>query len=176
MAAPVKPALSRSFGTESWWWVPAVADVNAPKVAEVTAATGIRLDGYVFGDQAGVTGSTEKVTLPRRMMETQQFEVTGTTTYSAADFTVSFDPQGTTGSDGKKAWETMTDHATGFLIQRNGVDPATDATAGQFVNVYPAQLGVKTPIKTATDATGVNAFTVGVSITDTPGINATVAA
>ena len=55
MAAPIKPALKRAFGNDSWTWVPAIADAYAPTVAEVTAATGFNLSCSLFGDQDGVT-------------------------------------------------------------------------------------------------------------------------
>lgn len=176
MAAPVKPALARSFGTESWAWVPAVADKTAPTVTELTAATALHLQGFLPGDQEGISGSVEKVTMPRRMMETEQFEVNGATSYSAPDFTLYFDPQADSGDDGKLAWETLEDNAEGFLIHRQGVDPTTDYAAGEFVNVYPAQLGVKVPIKTSAGADGAYAFTVGVSVTDTPEKNVAITA
>ena len=176
MGTPIKPALSRSFGTESWLWVNAVANTSAPTTAELTAASAIHLQGYLPGEQEGIGGSTEKVTLPRRMMETQTFEVNGATSYSAPDFQLFFDPQAATGSDGKKAWEAMGDNEVGFLVHRQGVDPTTDYVAGQFVNVYPAQLGVKVPTKSGSGADGVYSFTVGVSITNTPAKNVAVAA
>lgn len=176
MAAPIKPALSRAFGTEVWAWVPAIADPAAPTTTELTAAGALRLDGFVFGDQAGITGSTSKVSLPRRIGETIVFEVNGETSYTAADLQIAFDPQAASADDGKKAWETLTDEAVGFLVQRQGIDPNTDFAAAQFVNVYPAQLGVRTTGKTATDATGVYSFTVGVSVTDTPQQNVAIAA
>lgn len=175
MAAPVKPALARSFGTESWAWVPAIADTTAPTVTELTAATALHLQGFLPGEQDGISGQVEKVTLPRRMMETEQFEVNGATSYSAPDFTMFFDPQATAGDEAKKAWETLTDNAQGFLVHRQGVDPTTDYTSGEFVNVYPVQLGIKVPTKTSASADGAYAFTVGVSVTDTPQPNVAVA-
>lgn len=176
MAAPIKPALVRAQAAESWIWVPAIADVNAPTLAEVNAAAGFNLSCSVFADQEGVTATTAKVSLPRRLCETDTFEVNDTTTWSAPDFMVSFDPQGAAASDGKKAWEAMDDNAAGFMVQRQGIDSSADVAAGQFVNVFPAQLGTKVATKTSTGADGVFAFMVGVSITDTPAQNVAIAA
>jgi hypothetical protein len=176
MTAPVKPALARSFGTESYAWVPAIADPAAPTVAELTAATALPLQGFLTGDQGGVSGSTDKVTLPRRLMETETYEVNGATSYSAADFTLFYDPQAAAGSDEKKAWESLEDGAEGFLVWRGHVDPTTDFVAGQFVSVYPAQLGTKVETKTASDASGAYAFTLGVSVTGQPSKNVAVVA
>jgi hypothetical protein len=176
MTAPIKPALKRAFGNDTWAWVPAVASKTAPTVAELTAATGFNLSCSLFGEQEGFTATTEKVTLPRRLCETETFEVNGSTNYAAPDFMVSFDPQAAAGADGKKAWEAMDDLSSGFLIRRQGVTATTDFTAGEFVDVIPAQLGVKVPTKTGTGSDGVYAFTVGASITDTPAWNVAVAA
>lgn len=176
MTAPIKPALKRAFGNDSWAWVPAVGNKTAPTVAEVTAAAGFNLSCSLFGEQEGFSATTEKVTLPRILCETATFEVNGSTNYSAPDLMVSFDPQAATGADGKKAWAAMTDLSSGFLIRRQGVTATTDFTAGEFVDVIPAQLGTKVPTKTGTGSDGVYAFTVGASITDTPAWNVAIVA
>lgn len=176
MAAPIKPALKRAQGNDSWLWVPAIADQTAPTLAEVNAAAGFNLSCSLFSDQEGVSASTDKVTLPQLLCETETYQVNGATSYTAPDFTVSFDPQAASGADGKKAWEAMDDNASGFLVQRKGVTATDDLAAGQFVNVYPAQLGVKVPTKTGTGAEAVYAFTVGVSVTGQPSPNVAIAA
>lgn len=174
MAAPIKPALVRAFGNDSWAWVPAIANVAAPTALELEAATAFNLSCSLFGEQEGLTASTEKVTLPRRLCETETFESNGPTAYSMSDLQVSLSPQAASGADGKKAWESLDDNAAGFLVRRQG-KAATDVfAAGDFVDVVPAQLGVKVPTKTGTGADGVYAFTVAVSITDTPEFNVAV--
>lgn len=176
MAAPVKPALARSFARDSWAWVPAIADPSAPTVAELEATAAFNLSCSIFGDQEAVTASTEKVTLPRRNCEEETFEVNGPTSYSMADLMISFSPQAAEASDGKKAWEAMDDYATGFLVRRQGKQATTVFAAADFVDVIPAQLGVKVPGKTGTGADGVYAFTVAASIVNTPSWNKAVAA
>lgn len=176
MAAPIKPALKRAFGNDSWTWVPAVATKTAPTVAEVTAAGGFNLSCSLFGEQEGISSTTAKVTLPRILCETDTYEVNGENTHSMADLMVSFDPQGAALSDGKKAWEAMGDLEAGFLIRRQGVTATTDFAAGEFVDVIPATLGTKVPTKTSNGADGVYAFTVGASITSAPAYNVAIVA
>lgn len=171
MAAPIKPALKTAFGKDSWGFVLAVADISAPKLTELNATAGFNLSCSIFGEQEGVTGTTEKVTLPRLLCETTTYEMNGATSFSMADLVVSFDPQGAASSDGKKAWETLVDGASGFLWQRQGVPATTDLAVGQFVNIYPAQLGTKIPGKTSTGADGVFSFTQPASITGLPSFN-----
>lgn len=168
MAAPTKPALTLAFGTDGWGFVLAVANIAAPTLVELNAVSGFSLSCSVFGDQGGVTASTEKVTLTRLLCETVQYQVNGATTFEMAELMVSFNPQGATASAGVKAWETMTDGLAGFLWQRQGVVATTDLASGQFVNIIPIQLGTKNPTKTSTGADGVFAFTQPCSITGAP--------
>lgn len=174
MAAPSKPTLVKAFGNESWAFLIAIANKTAPTATELEAATGFNLSCSLFGEQEGLTATTEKVTLPRRLCETVTFESNGPTSYAMADLTVSFDPQGAPASAGKKAWETMVDNATGFLVQRLGKAGTGVFVAGDYVNVVPVQLAVKTPTKTSNAADGVIAFTQAVSIIDTPAFNVAV--
>lgn len=174
MAAPTKPTLVKAFGNESWTFVVAIASKAAPTVLELEAATGFNLSCSLFGDQEGLSASTEKVTLPRRMCETVTFESNGPTAYTMADLVVSFDPQGAPASAGKKAWETLVDGSTGYLVQRLGKSGTSVFAAGDYVNVVPVQLATKTPIKTGAGADGVVAFNQAVSIIDTPAFNVAV--
>lgn len=174
MAAPTKPALVKAFGNESWTFLVAIASKTAPTAVELEAATGFNLSCSLFGEQEGLTASTEKVTLPRRLCETVTFESNGPTSYSMADLVVSFDPQGAPASAGKKAWETLVDGSSGFLVQRLGKAGTGVFVAGDYVNVVPVQLATKTPTKTGNGADSVVAFNVAVSITDTPAFNVAV--
>lgn len=177
MTAPIKPALKRAFARDRWYWVPSIANIDAPTVAEITAMSGFNLSCSVFGDtQDGPSVSVDKTTLPRLNCETETFEVNGATKVSAPDLLVSFDPQASTGDDGKKAWEAMDDNADGFLVRGQDLDPNAAFVAGDFCDAIPAQLGVKTPTKTANDPSGVYAFTVGVSVTGSPGWNVAIVA
>ncbi|VXC08757.1 hypothetical protein [Aeromicrobium sp. 9AM] len=174
MAAPTKPALVKAFGNESWIFVLTIASKTAPTAVEIEAATGINLSCALFGDQDGLSGTTDKVTLPRRLCETVTFESNGATSFSMADMVVSFDAQGAPASAGKKAWEALVDNSSGYLVQRLGKSGTTVVAAGDYVNVVPVQLGTKVPTKTGTGADGVVAFSQAVSITDTPAFNVAV--
>lgn len=177
MAAPVKAVLDSAYANDSWLFVKAIADIREPVVTEIEAATGFNLSCSVFGDtQEGVSATTEKVTRPRLNCERETYSFNGATNYDMADLTVAFRPQSDDGSDGRKAWDTMEDYSTGFLVRRQGVDSTTAITAGQRVDVIPAQLAVKVPTKTSNDAAGVYAFTQAVSITGQPAWNVEVQA
>lgn len=171
MATPIKPALKTAFGKDAWGFVLVVADILIPKVTELDAIAGFNLSCSLFGEQEDATGDTEKVTLPRLLCETDTYEFNGSTKFAMGNLSVSFDPQAASGSDGKKAWETLTNGATGYLWRRQSLAASTALAVGQFVDILPVQLGTKVPGKTSTGADGVYNFTQPVSITAAPAWN-----
>lgn len=177
MAAPTKPQKVTANGKDSWWFVPAIASPAAPTAVEINAVGGINISCYLLAEQEGVTSNAEKVRLARLLCETTTTEGLGEQTWSLADLQAVFDPQGASGSDGKKAWEQLKDGATGFLVRRQGVVALTDgsATTGQFVDVFPVTTGKGTPGKSANDAAGIYTFIAPVALTDTPTFNVAVA-
>lgn len=174
MAAPIKPALKQALGNEAWGFVPAIANIATPTLAELNAAGGFNLSCSVFGEQGGLTATTAKVSPPRLLCETTTYQINGETAYEMADLTISFQPQAASGADGKKAWETLTDGIEGFLFYRQDIASSTDLAAGQFVNIIPVQLGVKTPTTTGTGNEAVYAFTQPASVTGKPAFNVAV--
>lgn len=174
MAAPITPAFVRAYGNEAWVWVNTIAVITAPTQAELRAAGGFNLTGVLFGDQEGASATTEKVTLPRRMTETVQFEANGATTWTMADLLYGISPQAAAGADGKKAFEALAPEETGFLVQRFGIVGTTDFTTGDFVNIFPCQVAAQAIVKTSADANGVVAVRQAVSIIDTPRMNVAV--
>jgi hypothetical protein len=174
MAAPIKPALTTAYGKEAWGFAPTLTSTTAPSLAELNAAAGLNISCMLFGDQGGLDASTDKVTLPRRLCETEQYQANGSTTYSMADLTVQFDPQGAAASNGKKAWETLLPGTTGYLWRRQGGLATADLAVGQFIDIIPVELGPRVPTKTGTDADGVFAFTSPVSVTNKPTFNVAV--
>lgn len=147
MAAPLRPALALAFGREKWAFVPAVADVNAPTVAEVTAATGLDLSCFLYESSARPSASTSMVELPRLICDTYSYENPGATKITGGEARFAVDPQGATNSTGKKAWEKLPAGTTGFLVARFGIDVNTDFAAGQFVSVYPVKFGAPLVVK-----------------------------
>ena len=180
MAAPIKPQLVTANGKDSWWYVPAVASKTAPTVAEVNAALGLNISCFLFSEFEGVTASTGKVTLPRLLCETAQYEANDVTTFTSTDLDFAFAPQAAAASDGKKAWDKFkAGGLSGFLIRRQGVvaDSATpEAVAGQFVDVIPVDIGKAIPGKTSTGSDGVYRATAPVAVTGEPAWNVAVAA
>lgn len=168
MAAPTKPQKVTANGKDSWWLVPAIANVGAPVITEVNALSGLNITCYLLAEQEGVSGSAEKVRLARLLCETTTTEGLGEQTWSLADIQGVFDPQGAANSDGKKVWALLKDGFEGFLVRRQGVVALDDGavTAGQFVDVFKVETGIATPGKTANDASGIYSFTAPVALLD----------
>lgn len=168
MAAPIKPQKVTANGKDSWWYVPAIADIDTPTALEINATSGLNISCFLLAEQEGVTANTEKAALARLLCETSSQEALGATTWSLADITGVFDPQAAAGSDGKKAWEKLKAGGPGYLVRRQGVISATDAdvTVGQFVDVFRVETAPATPGKTGTDASGIYSFTAAVGLLD----------
>lgn len=175
MAVPLNPGKKRSFGNDSWGWAPAIADIDNPLLTELNATGGINLSCMLLRDQDGLSASTDAVTLDSALCEIEEFEVQGATKYSMAELRIIHDPQAADGADGRKAWESLPNNADGFLWRRQGKRATGDLAATDRVDIVPAQLGVKVPIKTNNDASGIYAFTMGASVTASPSFGVEVA-
>lgn len=175
MVAPTKPRKVRAQGKDSWWLVPAVADLDAPTALEVNAATGINISCAILADGDSLTATVNKVTLPAYLCETEQFEANDNVSYSMGDVVGGFDPQAAEASDDKLAFEFLRDGFTGYAIRRQGVSVETgDATAGQFVDVVPVDISRAVPGKSSNDASAIYTFTAGASVTGSPSLNVAV--
>lgn len=167
MAAPLKPMKVTANGKDSWFFAPAVEDITAPTILEINAVAGLNISCFLLAEQEGVTGTAEKVKLARLLCETTTTEGLGEQTWSMADIQGVFDPQAAEGSDGKKAWDIFKEGAAGYLIRRQAVkaDTATsEATAGQFVDVFKVEVGKATPGKSSTDSAGIYTFMAPVAL------------
>ena len=166
MAAPLKPQKSPSSKKDTWWYAPAIADMAGPTDDEINAISGLNFTCYLLADQAGLTGTANKVSLPKLLCEDGTTEVTENITRSLGDIVSAFDPQAATGSTGKKTWDLFKDGVSGYLIRRQGVvnDTDADVTEGQFVDVFKVDIREATNDKSATDASGIYVFTCPVDL------------
>lgn len=179
MVAPVKPRKVQANGKDSWFLVPAIADLSAPTVAELNATGGINVSCTLLASFEGPSSTTPKVTLERFLCETEQYEANDTTTYSLADIQGGFDPQAAASSDDKKAFEFLRNGFTGYAVRRQGKKADVDApefVAAEFVDVLPVDIAKAVPGKSNTDASGIYTFTAAGSITGAPEWNVAVVA
>ena len=176
MAEPLRPNPTKVHGRENWIFVPTVASVTAPTVAEVNTASGLDITRIVFASTGKPSQSTNRVTAERRLGDTKSYEFIGTSNVTGGDMLYAFADQAVAGTDGKKFYELIPEGTTGFLIQRRGVGRATTPAAGQFVNVYPVEFGPSFPADAGSDETAESAMTCAFAVTSDPAINKAVAA
>lgn len=173
MAEPLRPTPASLYGKENWIFVLTVAaGTLIPTALEANAATGLDITNILFADTAKPSQTTNRVTQERRVGDTVLAEFIGSTTYQGGEMHYQFDPQAALASNGKKAFEKFTAAGTsGFLIERLGVAKATTPAAGQFVNVYPVQIGPSFPARAGDNETAEAGMTATFAVTAAPAIS-----
>ena len=141
MAAPIRPAATKSYLRNKWVFVPAIANTSAPTVAELTGASVLDVTKMFFESSAQPSQSTNLARSPKRIGDAETYEFVGETTASFGEVRYSFNPQGAALSDGKKAFEKFPAGTTGYMVNRLGLDRDTDLAAAQFVTIYPVEFG-----------------------------------
>lgn len=159
MALPTFPPGVKARGKIAVAFVFAVANIQAPTLAEVTASGGITISCYLT--DFNVTNSQNKGA-DTRLCSEQQYETLGDSTFSIDDLVYIMDPQ-VNAPDTAKA--KLAPGSNGFLIPRYGLSARTaDWAAGQFVDVLPVTLGDRVKSRTTTDEFGKFAYTQHVAI------------
>lgn len=124
-------------------WVAAIANTSTPTVAELTAAAPGSLDisCMLYAGAFAPTQTVNRASAPRRSCSRSSLERITSVTRAVPDITYVIDPQGAAGSNGKKAYETLTEGLSGYIVERMGLDAkAENIAAGQFVNIWPVTL------------------------------------
>lgn len=142
MTVPTFPIGVAAQGLASLWFLPAIAGLTSttPKilVSEFSAATAVNLTGMV--DAFGVAATQDSGT-DIRYGSTQVFGVPGRTTLAPAgalDYV--YDPQKPAAPE-YGAYTVLKDGTIGFFVNRLGLDIHTAPAAGQYVDIYPIQVG-----------------------------------
>lgn len=168
MPKPMRPDPAVTYGRENWIWVPAIANIQTPKLTEVTATSALDITDILFDATGDPTQSTNRVTAERRKGDTAQYERIGTTTFGGGEMLYALSPQAAAASPGKKAWELFLGGVDGFLVRRLAVAKETDFAIGQFVDVFPNSFGPSMPTKAGAGETGEAAATCAFAITAQP--------
>lgn len=145
MTAPIRPDSTKAFQREKWVYVATIANINSPTITELTAGSTLDVSCMLFDDTGRPTQNTNLVEKKRRVCDGAVYQQVGTTTYGGGDMSYQVDPQAAALSNGKKAWEKFPSGTTGYLVRRLGIDVSTDLAAGQFVDVFPMEVGPQMP-------------------------------
>lgn len=154
MAAPIKPAAAKTFTRENWIWVPAIADPEAPTVAELNAASGLDISCFLMADTGRPTQSQNRVRLGRRLCSGTTAESGGATDYTGGTLRYSTNPQLPLDNDANKAYSTLAPGSTGFLVNRLSISVDTAIAANQTVKVHSAELGTQWTAPSSDDEGG----------------------
>ncbi len=139
-------------------WVPTVAAIAAPTVAELNA--GVELETRLTPDGLNIAFTTNMIdnSALNSTYETEQVGRSKVTT------TLKFKAGATGTSDVVR--DALTFRAVGYLVVRRGIDSATAWAATQEVEVYPSQCGRPNPDVPAPNA--IQTVTVQLGSTGTP--------
>lgn len=121
-------------------FVPNIASISAPTVAELTDAGVVALENTVTDD--GLNISFDEGTIAGNVLaSTQDFESPGR---SKASIELTYYRDSSAGAD--RMWSVMTRGTAGFLVVRRGVAAATAYAASQKVEVYEVTCGERKPL------------------------------
>jgi hypothetical protein len=181
MPEPLRTAPAKLYGRRNWIFIPTIASaLLAPTVAEATGASALDVTNLLFDDGAPAPSQeTELVQMKRRFGDTKVYQGIGETSYNGGDITYAFDPQGAAASNPVKLWEKWLNSAgtvTGFLADRMNIQKATAITAGQFLHVYPVEIGPSLPGSAGEGATAEGSATCRFAIVGEPAFKVAVLA
>lgn len=119
------------------WFVPAIADINAPTVAEITA--GVNLSCALYGFNPG----GEQSSVNRwKYCYTETVQTPGRTSRTISEIQYDYDPQKPAEATGGYAYyASLVPGTHGFIVDRRGLTRDVAIAAGQIVDVYPVTLG-----------------------------------
>lgn len=155
-----------SDGNNKVSFVPSIADVSAPTVAELTSGTS--LECLIMSDGLDISTDETAVSAPK-LCDTIDAEQPGRAKTTIQLTCVRKDVPAE-----DIAWTLLQRNLTGYLAVRRGITHDTAFAATQVVEVYPVKFGARRPIKP--EANGVEKFMSQGYNTGAPELDAVVAA
>lgn len=127
-------------------YVPTIANLAAPTVAEVTAAGALDISFFLMAGQFKPTGEQARGD-DRRVGSKKTYETMGREKNTIDDIVYIADPQAAALAAGNKAMELFQDAVSGFFVVRYGLDAETvDFAAAQKVDIWPIQFGAQNKV------------------------------
>lgn len=151
MGTPLTPAGVKVQGNLKTIFVPTI-DMALPSLATLTGAGALEITNILYADSGRYTVDSATVTAPRRLGTSRTWQQFGTATESfSGPFRYVVDPQGATGSDGKKALEKFPVGTTGYIFEVPGIDTDADLAVGDWGRPIPVKTGDPNIIGDTTD-------------------------
>lgn len=124
-------------------YVPTIASVTAPTVAELTATGALDVSFFITAGNFKPNAEQARGD-DRRVGSKQTFQTLGRENATIDDIVYIVDPQAASGTASNKAYELFQNGVTGFFVARYGLDAETvDFVAAQKVDVWPIIFGVQ---------------------------------
>ena len=119
--------------------VPAIADVDAPTIAELTAASVVDISCYLTGD--GWSPSKEQASIAdERLCSTETFERPGRKT-RGLEVTYIDNTNSPYEAEFNKAVDTLVEGTDHYIVTRRGLPYEQPLAAGQIVEIWPVTAG-----------------------------------
>lgn len=171
MAEPLRPAPAKLYGRSNWIFISSIASATlAPTVAEVTATSSLDITNMLInGSEPKPEQNTNLVDQNRRYGDTVNYQFLGATTLSGGELMFQFNQQGVALADTVKAWEKFgAGNVVGFFANRGNVVKDVTPVAGQFLDVYPIEVGPGLPVPSGDGEAIEGAFKCSYAITSKP--------
>jgi hypothetical protein len=123
---PWKPTTQASRGNISIGLVPAVVDINAPKVAEITTGTGLECSVQTFNGSSSSDSETVDW-----LCDPSSEQIPGSVTHEMDDLVIK-----TTGQNDATLVSALKIGDVVYLWRRDGIPVATAPAAGAFIWVW----------------------------------------
>jgi hypothetical protein len=116
-------------------FVPSIADITGPTVAELTATGSVDLSCFIKSD--GRTHSISQATIDAgKLCDTVNYQLPGSVTHT---WTLTYARKQVTADD--KAYATLKANTAGYLVERFGSAATAAFVAADVVNVYTVTCG-----------------------------------
>ena len=160
------PAGIETIAKNRFVWVPSIADIAAPTIAEIDAGTEFSCALTEFDPGVDASESEDK-----RLCRKDAAKRSGSVTYSISDLPIIInDPQ-----TADPFIDQLESGVTGFIAVFPNIAPGTATAAAQRAWIYAVTVKTKTPQKFSTDDGELFTMVVGWSVT-ARNLKATVAA
>lgn len=170
MPLPIRPPAAKAYTRTNWIWIPTIASAAlAPTVAEATGASALDITLMGFdGTMPDPQLDGPLVDQQRRFGDSVVYQFAGPVKYTGGTVVLQMNPQAAAASDPVKAWEKFTVGATGFFARRLNVSLEVNVTAGQFLDVFPAEIGGRLPGMQGSGPEAEGAFSFSWAVTAPP--------
>lgn len=152
MPAIVLPPSIPVEGNSKIWWVPTLADPNAPKLTELAAVSAVDITCYLTKDGSFKDAMEQATYVDARACSAEETELFGAIKRSLEDLIYVYQPQAAALAADNAAEEKMVTGTTGYFVVRRGLPYQTAVAVGQFVSVVGATLGGRVEVGDASNS------------------------